>query len=119
MVRWQVEKWLDPATGASTGRIGAEQALLEAVGSLVAQEGVEAVAVVARFPDDSEAELQEYREGSGVDALAGVEAVISHLVVEHFGIPCAHAPALPPLPLMASLAPRSAAEEVSLAQPSA
>jgi hypothetical protein len=48
----------------------------------------------------------------GVDALAGVEAVISHMVVENFGIPCAHAPALAPLSLQ-EVSPRSAAEEVS------
>lgn len=48
----------------------------------------------------------------GVDLLSGVEAVISHLVVKEFQIPCAHAPALSPLPLSSSLSPRSAAEEV-------
>lgn len=48
----------------------------------------------------------------GVDLLAGVEAVISHLVVKEFLIPCAHAPALSPIPLTVSLSPRSAAEEV-------
>jgi hypothetical protein len=47
-----------------------------------------------------------------VDVLAGVEAVISHMVVREFGLPCAHAPALSPLPLDASISPRSAAEEV-------
>lgn len=49
----------------------------------------------------------------GVDVVAGVEAIISHLVVKEFQIPCAHAPALLPPPLTRSLSPRSAAEEVS------
>lgn len=48
----------------------------------------------------------------GIDILAGVEAIISHLVVKEFQIPCAHAPALFPLPLTSSLSPKSAAEEV-------
>lgn len=48
----------------------------------------------------------------GVDLLAGVEAVISHLVVKEFKIPCAHAPAMSPLPMSLSLSPKSAAEEV-------
>lgn len=48
----------------------------------------------------------------GIDLLAGVEAVISHLVVQKFGIPCAHAPAVLPYPLCPSLHPKSAAEEV-------
>lgn len=52
----------------------------------------------------------------GIDLLAGVEAVISHLVVKEFQIPCAHAPALLPVPLSPSLCPKSAAEEVSTIQ---
>jgi hypothetical protein len=38
--------------------------------------------------------------------------VISHLVVRTFQVPCAHAPALMPLPLDPDLSPRSAAEEL-------
>ena len=38
--------------------------------------------------------------------------MISHLVVRTFQIPCAHAPALSPLPIEAALSPRSAAEEL-------
>jgi hypothetical protein len=56
--------------------------------------------------------LQAYRHGQGVDPLAGAEAVISHLVVRTFQVPCAHAPALMPLPLDPDLSPRSAAEEL-------
>lgn len=48
----------------------------------------------------------------GIDLLAGVEAIISHLVVKEFRIPCAHAPALLPVPPCPSLCPKSAAEEV-------
>jgi hypothetical protein len=48
----------------------------------------------------------------GVDLLAGVEAIISHLIVKEFKIPCAHAPAVLPPPLSPSVCPRSAAEEV-------
>ncbi|PWA99448.1 putative lipoprotein [Artemisia annua] len=48
----------------------------------------------------------------GIDLLAGVEAIISHLVVKNFRIPCAHAPALLPPPLTQSLCPKSAAEEL-------
>ena len=68
---------------------------------------------VARFPEDLESEeLAAYRQGSGVDALAGAEAVISHLLVKHLQIPCAHAPALDPLPLDPQLDPRAAGEEL-------
>ena len=75
--------------------------------------GATAIAVVARFPEDPEsAELAAYRQGNGVDALAGAEAVISHLLVRHLQIPCAHAPALGLLPLDPHLDPRAAAEEL-------
>ncbi|MEB3322986.1 MAG: DUF3326 domain-containing protein, partial [Synechococcaceae cyanobacterium] len=87
-------------------------ALLRAGEALVAA-GATAIAVVARFPDDPDAAaLAAYRHGSGVDALAGAEAVISHLLVRHLGIPCAHAPALAPLPPESGLDPRAAAEEL-------
>ncbi|KAL8464850.1 hypothetical protein ACS0TY_034369 [Phlomoides rotata] len=105
----QVEKWVNPNTGQSTGRINRPDSLLRAVSTLVERSGVNAVAVVARFPDD---DVDDYRQGKGIDLLAGVEAIISHLVVQKFGIPCAHAPAVSPYPLSPSLHPKSAAEEL-------
>ncbi|XP_077243938.1 uncharacterized protein LOC143884316 isoform X2 [Tasmannia lanceolata] len=108
----QVEKWVDPKCGKSTGRIKHPDSLLRAVHTLVNRSGVNAVAVVGRFPDEESDEMEDYRQGKGIDLLAGVEAVISHLVVKEFQIPCAHAPALLPLPVSPSLCPRSAAEEI-------
>ncbi|XP_022152336.1 uncharacterized protein LOC111020080 [Momordica charantia] len=107
-----VEKWIDPKTGKSTGRIRHPASLLSAVQTLINRSKVNAVAVVGRFPDDDVEETDNYRQGMGVDALAGVEAVISHLVVKEFQVPCAHAPALSPTPLCKSLSPKSAAEEL-------
>ncbi len=101
------------ATGASWGTIANPDSLLRAAEALISQAQAEAIAVVARFPDDTESdELQNYRHGRGVDPIAGAEAVISHLVVRQFQIPCAHAPALLPLPLDPQLSPRCAAEEL-------
>ncbi|KAM4097311.1 hypothetical protein ACJW30_08G172400 [Castanea mollissima] len=108
----EVEKWVDPKSGQSTGRIKHPGSLLRAVQSLVNRSAVNAIAVVGRFPDDDVEDTDEYRQGMGIDLLAGVEAVISHLVVQEFRIPCAHAPALSPLPLSLSLCPKSAAEEL-------
>ncbi len=97
------------SSGASQGTLGQPDSLLQGVHDLLNQ-GVEAVAVVGRFPDDLD--FDDYSHGHGVDPLAGVEAIISHLVVREFQIPCAHAPALsfedPPRPVH----PRAAAEEV-------
>ena len=100
------------ASGASWGRLGCPEALLRA-GERLKRAGATAIAVVARFPEDPESEaLAAYRQGSGVDALAGAEAVISHLLLKHLRIPCAHAPALDPLPLDPQLDPRAAGEEL-------
>jgi Protein of unknown function (DUF3326) len=100
-------------SGATWGTIEQPDSLLRAVDRLIHQAGAEAIAVVARFPDDTGSEaLQQYRHGQGVDPLAGAEAVISHLVVRTFRVPCAHAPALAPLELDPDLSPRSAAEEL-------
>jgi hypothetical protein len=99
-------------SGATWGTIEHPDSLLRAAEKLI-QAGADAIAVVARFPDDTGSEaLQNYRHGQGVDPLAGAEAVISHLIVRTFHVPCAHAPALSPLPLDPELSPRSAAEEL-------
>lgn len=101
------------ASGASWGTIGNPDSLLRAAEVLIKKAGATAIAVVARFPDDIESvALQSYRYGQGVDPLAGAEAIISHLIVRTFRIPCAHSPALSPLPLDPYISPRSAAEEL-------
>ena len=67
------------------------------------QQGCDAIAVVARFPEDDEEEgaaaaadgtgvggggggaaelFADYRQGQGVDAIAGAEAVISHILTK-------------------------------------
>ncbi len=100
------------ASGVSWGQLGQPEALLRAGRQLKAA-GATAIAVVVRFPDDPDSEaLAAYRQGSGVDALAGAEAVISHLLSRELGLPCAHAPALSPLPLDPDLDPRAAGEEL-------
>lgn len=100
-------------SGASWGTIGNPDSLLRAAEVLIKKAGAEAIAVVARFPDDIGSQaLQSYRYGQGVDPLAGAEAIISHLIVRTFHIPCAHSPALSPLPLDPRISPRCAAEEL-------
>ena len=100
-------------SSASWGTIGNPGSLLRAASVILEEGGAEAIAVVARFPDDSNSEaLENYRHGAGVDYLAGAEAVISHLIVRTFQVPCAHAPALMPLPVDPQVSPRAAAEEL-------
>ncbi|WP_320666966.1 DUF3326 domain-containing protein [Prochlorococcus sp. MIT 1307] len=99
-------------SGSSWGFLAQVDALLEA-GEKLKKAGSTAIAVVTRFPDDlGSAVLDSYRKGNGVDVLAGAEAVISHLLVKHLYLPCAHAPALSALPLDAGLDPRAAGEEL-------
>jgi hypothetical protein len=59
----QVEKWVDPKSGQSTGRIKHPGSLLRAVQSLVSRSRVNAIAVVGRFPDDDVEETDDYRQG--------------------------------------------------------
>jgi hypothetical protein len=100
-------------SGSSWGTIGNIDSLLRAAEKLIQLDGAEAIAVVTRFPDDTDAAVeQKYRLGEGVDPIAGAEAVISHLLVRTYQIPCAHAPAFLPPPLDANLSPRAAAEEI-------
>jgi hypothetical protein len=101
-------------SGASWGTISNPDSLLRAAEMSIERARAEAIAIVARFPDEStdSPALQSYRSGAGVDPIAGAEAVISHLVVRQFQVPCAHAPALAPLPLDPNLSPRAAAEEL-------
>ncbi|CAD6232481.1 unnamed protein product [Miscanthus lutarioriparius] len=108
----EIKTWFDPRCGKSTGSVGNSDSLLRAVDALVTHSDVNAVAVVARFPDDDPEDSDCYREGKGVDLLAGVEAIISHLIVKEFKIPSAHAPAVLPPPLSPLVCPRSAAEEI-------
>ncbi len=99
-------------SGSSWGNIEEPDVLLRAAEKLK-KAGATAIAVVTRFPDDSdELETKLYRQGNGVDVIAGVEAVISHFLVKHLLIPCAHAPGLNPLPIDYDLDPRTSGEEI-------
>ncbi len=99
-------------SGSSWGNIEEPDVLLRGAEKLK-QAGATAIAVVTRFPDDDdELETRLYRQGNGVDIIAGVEAVISHFLVKHLLIPCAHAPGLAPLPIDYELDPRTSGEEI-------
>ncbi|KAK3037583.1 hypothetical protein RJ639_030766 [Escallonia herrerae] len=62
----QVEKWVDPKSGQSTGRINHPDSLLRAVQKLRDRSMVNAIAVVARFPDDDIEEMDDYRQGMSI-----------------------------------------------------
>ena len=96
----------------SGGLINNPDTLIEA-GKKLIEKGVTAIAIVAKFPDYlDDQETNAYREGKGVDPIAGVEAVISHLISKFLKVPCAHAPALTPIKFNEKLDPRAASEEI-------
>ncbi len=99
-------------SGSSWGSIEEPDVLLRAAEKLK-KAGATAIAVITRFPDDGDdLETKLYRQGNGVDLIAGAEAVISHFLVKHLLIPCAHAPGLAPLPVNYDLDPRASGEEI-------
>ena len=99
-------------SGSSWGNIGEPDVLLRGAEKLK-KAGATAIAVITRFPDDSDdLETKLYRQGNGVDMIAGAEAVISHFLVKHLLIPCAHAPGLAPLSVDYDLDPRTSGEEI-------
>ncbi len=102
----------DGSKGISGGYIENPDTLISA-GKKLIDKGITAIAVIARFPDDHDnVHTNRYREGKGVDPIAGVEAIISHLISKFLQVPCAHAPALMPIEMDESLDPRAAAEEI-------
>ena len=100
------------SAGISGGLIENPDTLIEA-GERLIDRGITAIAIVTKFPDDLDLiQTNSYREGKGIDPIAGVEAVISHLISKFLKIPCAHAPALSPIELKENLDPRTASEEI-------
>jgi len=120
-------------TGASWGRIHDVDTLLEGAAELV-RLGCNAIACVARFPEDEELDdaddghnnndkgdstspsaaslFDAYRKGQGVDAIAGAEALISHVITQSLNIPCAHAPAFGASDMDVDTSPKCASEEL-------
>lgn len=97
-------------SGRSAGRIENPWILLEAAQQLIHM-GATSLAVCCLMPDPEES---GYQEGQGVDPIAGLEAMISHLLVSTFQLPSAHAPVFPydqALPVTDALVdPRTASE---------
>ena len=105
-------------TGASWGTIKDTATLIEGGEELV-KLGCTAIAVVVRFPEEEDDDsptakemFEAYRKGNGVDAIAGTEALISHVLTKRLMIPVAHAPAFLPMEAEADVSPKAAAEEL-------
>lgn len=98
--------------GSTHGEIANPEVLLEAARKAVSL-GAEAIALVARMPEVPEDLAEAYSEGTGPDPIGGLEAVLSHLVVDALMVPCAHAP-YEPFEEEGLVDPRVAAETIGL-----
>lgn len=97
--------------GISTGILKNEQTLLSAAKKLTLK-GCEAIAVVCYFGDD--ADSIDYENGTGVDPIGGIEAVISHYLTKELMIPIAHAPAFSAIEIEEKICnPKVASENIS------
>ena len=76
-------------SGISVGTWQNPQAVLEVAKTLMHHHGVSALAVVSRMEEPAES---EYNTGTGVDPIGGLEAIVSHTLVQALEIPVANAP---------------------------
>jgi hypothetical protein len=80
-------------SGAYVGTVDHPEVLLNACRELIAQ-GANAIAVTTQIQDlPSEEYVQHFAGASDApNPMGGVEAVMSHMIVDHFRVPAAHAP---------------------------
>ncbi len=76
-------------TGISAGALGNPKTLVKA-GKKLLEKGAQVLAVVCYFEEPPE---DNYENGTGVDIVGGVEAIISHYLSQELMCPCVHAPA--------------------------
>ena len=105
--------WCQLEGGTSQGGVTNPQVLLQAAQQAVVQ-GATAVALCVAFPDALAGEAA-YMQGQGPDPIGGLEAILSHFVVQQLGVPCAHVPVFsqPDLETQQVVDPRVAAEVIT------
>ncbi|HYN22304.1 MAG TPA: DUF3326 domain-containing protein [Thermoanaerobaculia bacterium] len=78
-------------SGAFTGTVDRPEVILDAAEILLAR-GANAIAVTTDIQDLPEEDYRRHFDGRCPNPMGGVEAVISHLVVDRLRVPAAHAP---------------------------
>jgi hypothetical protein len=78
-------------TGAYVGTVDHPEVILEAGEKLISQ-GASALAITTNIQDLPSEEYVKHFEGRYPNPLGGVEAIISHWIVNHLQVPAAHAP---------------------------
>lgn len=84
---------VENASGAFVGTVDRPDVLFQACQQLLDQ-GVNAIAVTTNIQDLPPDEYVKHFEGQYPNPLGGVEAIISHMIVNRFQVPAAHAPML-------------------------
>ena len=84
---------VENVSGAFVGTVDRPQVILNACEQLL-RKGVNAIAITTNIQDLPPDEYVRHFEGEYPNPLGGVEAVISHLIVNQFQVPAAHAPML-------------------------
>lgn len=82
-------EFFNSKSGISAGAVKNPETI-KAAGERLLEKGAQALAVVCFFEEPPE---DDYENGSGVDIVGGVEAVISHYLSKELMCPCVHAPA--------------------------
>lgn len=98
--------------GISAGNAGNIETIGKSCEKLL-ERGCNAIAVVCLF-EDSEDDNPEYANGTGVDPVGGVEAVLSHYISKHYRVPAAHSPAFRTCEIETNIVnPKSASEYIT------
>jgi hypothetical protein len=84
---------VENGSGAFVGTVDRPDVLFDACERLI-RKGVNAISVTTNIQDLPREEYVKHFEGNYPNPLGGVEAVISHLIVNRFQVPAAHAPML-------------------------
>lgn len=98
--------------GISTGNIKNIKTISRACEKLLSK-GCDAIAIVCLFEDPEDDNL-DYANGTGVDPVGGVEAIISHYISKEFNVPCAHSPAFTDFSITTDIVnPKASAEYIT------
>lgn len=96
--------------GISSGNVNNPETLIRA-GRQLTEQGADALAVVCLFDD---CEDDNYANGTGVDPVGGVEAIISHILTKELLVPVAHAPAFETIDISTEIvSPKAASEYIT------
>ncbi len=104
---------INKTTKISSGNIENPKTLLNSAKKLI-QNGADVIAIICHFDDYDESDDNNYLNGTGVDPIGGIEAVISHYLTKELKIMTAHSPAFSNLEISAKIEnPKVASEMIS------